>query len=77
MRLYSVPEAAANLSRLIDEALAHEVVVIARDDVPAVRLVPITPRGQRQFGALKGRIALAGSFDEPLNDEEVGGWSLS
>lgn len=50
-------------------------VVITRSGVPLVRLVPITPRGKRCFGALKGKIAIDGRFDEPL--PEIERWELA
>lgn len=76
MTQFSVHDAKTNLSRLIAEALAGGDVVIARGNVPAVRLVPVEPRGRRQFGALKGRIAMDERFDEPLPDDELASWNL-
>ena len=35
--------AKAHLSRLVSSALAGEEVLICRDDVPVVRLVPVSP----------------------------------
>ena len=77
MAQFSVHDAKTNLSKLIAEALAGGEVVIARGNVPVVRLVPVTPRGRRRFGALKGRIALDAHFDEPLPGDELGGWNLA
>jgi prevent-host-death family protein len=76
MAQFTVHDAKTNLSRLIADALAGGEVVIARGSVPVVRLVPVNPPGQRQFGALRGKIALDARFDEPLPDEELGGWNL-
>lgn len=76
MTQFSVHDAKTNLSRLIADALAGGEVVIARGNIPAVRLVPVEPKGRRQFGALKGKIALDSRFDEPLPEDELGGWSL-
>jgi prevent-host-death family protein len=73
---FSVHDAKTNLSRLIAEALAGGDVVIARGNVPVVRLVPVVPVGKRRFGALKGKIAVDARFDEPLPDHELGGWNL-
>lgn len=75
MAQFSVHDAKTNLSRLIAETLAGGEVVIARGNVPVVRLVPVNPRGQRCFGAFKGKIALDARFDEPLPDEELSGWN--
>lgn len=76
MAQFSVHDAKTNLSRLIAEALAGGDVVIARGNVPAVRLVPVIPRGRRQFGAFKGKVGMDARFDEPLPEDELGGWSL-
>ena len=77
MAQFSVHDAKTNLSRLIADALAGGEVVIARGNVPAVRLVPVNPRGKRRFGALKGKIAVDARFDEPLPDDEIEGWGLT
>jgi prevent-host-death family protein len=74
MAQFSVHDAKTNLSRLIADALAGGEVVIARGNVPAVRLVPVNPRGKRRFGALKGKITVDTRFDEPLPDDELEGW---
>lgn len=76
MAQFSVHDAKTNLSKLIADALAGGDVVIARGSVPAVRLVPVAPRGRRRFGALKGKITIDSRFHEPLPDDEVAGWNL-
>ena len=76
MAQFSVHDAKTNLSRLIADALAGGDVVIARGNVPVVRLVPVEPRGRRAFGALKGKLAIDASFNEPLPAEEQDGWQL-
>lgn len=77
MTQFSVHDAKTNLSRLIADALAGGEVVITRGNVPVVRLVPVSPRGRRRFGALKGKIAMDARFDEPLPVDELGGWNLA
>ena len=77
MTQFSVHDAKTNLSRLIADALAGGDVVIARGNVPVVRLVPVEPRGRRCFGALKGKIAMDAGFDDPLPDDELAGWNLA
>lgn len=76
MTQFSVHDAKTNLSRLIADALSGGEVVIARGNVPVVRLVPVAPNGRRCFGALKGKIAIDARFDEPLPQDELGGWTL-
>ena len=77
MAQFSVHDAKTNLSRLIPDALAGGEVVIARGNVPAVRLVPVNPRGKRRFGALKGKITVDTQIDEPLPDDELEGWGIA
>lgn len=77
MAQFSVHDAKTNLSKLIADALAGGEVVIARGSVPAVRLVPVAPRGRRRFGALKGKISIDKRFHEPLPDNEVAEWNLA
>lgn len=77
MAQFTVHDAKTNLSRLIAEALAGGEVIIARGSVPVVRLVPVAPHGRRCFGALKGKIAMDARFDEPLPEDELGGWNLA
>ena len=76
MAQFSVHEAKTNLSKLIAAALEGGEVVIARGGVPVVRLAPVTPRGRRCFGALKGKIAIDAHFHEPLPEDELSGWKL-
>ena len=74
MTTVTVHEAKTNLSRLIADALAGNEVVIARGNVPAVRLVPVNAPSKRRFGVLAGRIAIDSRFDEPLPDAEIDAW---
>jgi hypothetical protein len=39
-----------------------------------VRLVPVATAGKRQFGALRGKIAIDARFNEPLPDDELAAW---
>ncbi len=77
MSQFSVHKAKTNLSKLIASALDGADVVIAHGSVPVVRLVPVVPLGKRQFGALKGMIAIDDRFNEPLPEKELNGWNLS
>ena len=75
MPQFSVHDAKTNLSKLIAAALAGGDVVIARGKIPVVRLVPVAPLGKRCFGAFKGKIASDARFNEPLSEDELGGWN--
>jgi len=59
--------AKTHLSRLVDEAVAGEEIVIAKAGKPMVRLVPVAPRRRRTgFGADRGKIWISDDFDAPL-----------
>jgi len=58
MTVVNVHEAKTQLSRLIEQALKGEEVVIARNGVPAVKLVQVdaTARAMREPGCFDGLI---------------------
>lgn len=74
MAIFTVHEAKTQLSRLIQQALDGEDVVIARGTEPVVRLVAVKDKPRRVFGALKGRIAAGEAFFEPLPEDELRHW---
>ena len=62
-------EAKHNLSKLVDEAAAGNIIVIARHGRAVAQLVPIDkPKGPR-IGAMKGMFVVTDDFDAPLPDE--------
>jgi len=66
----NIAEAKAHLSALVKKALTGEEVVIARDNKPLVKLVPLEPvKGQRRPGTAKGQILfIADDFDRTPAD---------
>jgi prevent-host-death family protein len=75
MTTHTVHAAKTNLSRLIEQALRGEEVVIARGTKPVVRLVPIdAPKPRRVPGTLKGRLEVPDSFFDPLPEDELKLW---
>ena len=75
MTRVNIAEAKARLSELIDRALAGEEIVIARRDVPMIRLVP-EPRERRGslIGLYRGQIELGADFDAQVPGfEDLGG----
>jgi prevent-host-death family protein len=71
MEIANIHQAKAQLSRLIERALAGEEVQIARAGEPLVRLVPIQADAQpRQGGLLAGKIWIAEDFDAPDAETE-------
>lgn len=75
MRIVNVHAAKTHLSRLIEQACAGEEIVIARNNEPAVKLVPIREaQPRRQRGSLEGQVIVPDSFFDPLPDEELDAW---
>lgn len=70
MKTVTIHEAKTHLSRLIQEALDGEEIVIANRNEPMVRLEVIREAlPKRRFGGLKTLVVEMGpSFDEPLED---------
>lgn len=65
-----VHEAQAQLLQLLTLALKGSEVVIAKDNIPLVRLVPIKPPKKRRIAGLhKGAIRMRADFNDPLPDE--------
>jgi prevent-host-death family protein len=66
----NVHEAKTHLSRLLNQALAGEEVIIMRSGKPQVRLTPIlsAPR-PRTVGSGKGDFVVPDDFDASLPDE--------
>jgi prevent-host-death family protein len=65
----TIHEAKTHLSRLIQQALDGEEIVIAKRNKPVVKLHPIksaTP--QRRMGWMKEKIWMAPDFKEPLEE---------
>ena len=69
MAQWNVAEAKARLSELVRKAVAGEEVVIAKDNTPLLRLVPLQPAGRiRKPGTARGRIRMAADFDRTPED---------
>lgn len=69
----NVQEAKAQLSRLLDAALAGEEVIIAKAGKPVVRLLPIAMQ-KRTPGAAAGKARLTDAFFEPLPEAVLQGF---
>ena len=72
--MVNVQQAKTHLSRLLDEAVAGQDIVIAKAGRPQVRLVPCLPeQSPRVLGAAtwqaKGKVRIADDFDAP--DERI------
>jgi len=57
MTQFNIAEAKAHLSELTRKAVAGEEIIIARDNKPLVKLVPVTPNPvTRKPGSGKGQL---------------------
>ncbi len=69
MTTVAVEQAQKNLSRLIDDVVLGEHVVITRDHVPVAELIPVAPTNPKPtFGSAKGQVKMLEDFDAPLDD---------
>ena len=65
MLITNIHEAKTQLSRLIEQALAGEEVIISKAGKPLVKLVPVhTSTEPRQPGGWQGQVQMAADFDE-------------
>lgn len=67
MKQVNVYEAKTHLSRLLQEALSGEEIVIARAGVPLVRLTPVASASRSLLGLMPD-LWMADDFDAPLDD---------
>ena len=68
MRIVNMHEAKSKLSKLVEEVLRGEEVIIARAGNPVAKLIPYKPR-PRKFGGYEAEISIPPDFDE--TDEEI------
>lgn len=69
MAQFNVAEAKARFSELVQKAVSGEDVVIAKDNRPLLRLVPlVAPGRERKPGSARGRIWIAPDFDRTPGD---------
>ena len=71
MTRVNIAQAKARFSELVQKAVSGEEVVIARDNKPLLKLVPLTDAGQtRTPGSAKGHVWMAPDFDTTPEDFE-------
>lgn len=70
MHTVTIHEAKTHLSRLIQETLEGEEVIIAKGKTPLVKIEPIvrTEKKRRFGGAKKTVLSMSDDFNEPLDD---------
>lgn len=68
MKLVNIHEAKAKLSMLVNEALNGEEIILAKANVPLIKLVVIYNPKKRKFGTMKGKMTISDDFDDELVD---------
>ena len=69
--IVNIAEAKTNFSKLVDMACHGEKIIIAKNNLPLVELVPHKPEGKRTLGLLKGKIRIPKDFnreDDAINE---------
>lgn len=69
--IVNISEAKTNLSKLVDMAWHGEKVVIAKNNLPLVDMVPHKMEGKRKLGLLKGEFSVPDNFideDSEINE---------
>jgi prevent-host-death family protein len=67
--IVNISDAKTHLSKLVDMVYHGEKVVIAKNNLPLVDLVPHKPEGKRKLGLLKGKFTIPDNFDD--EDSEI------
>src|SRR5947209_17620091 len=71
----NIPETTEQLVSLIDRAIKGEEITLAKDGVPAVRLVPVqSAKKERKLGMYRDQIWIADDFDAPLPPDILAGF---
>jgi prevent-host-death family protein len=78
MATYNIYDAKAHFSKLVEQAMQGEEIVIAKAGKPVAKMVPIVKdevKGKRKFGQnVLGITYIAPDFDEPMSEEELKEW---
>jgi prevent-host-death family protein len=70
MRIVNISEAKTNFTKLLEEVVKGNVVLIAKSGIPMAKLTCISStRPIRKPGFLKGKIKIASDFDSRLPDD--------
>lgn len=70
MQQINIHEAKTHLSRLIEQTISGQEIIIAKHGKPVARLVPYVSKNiQRTPGGLKTEITITKDFDAPLPED--------
>lgn len=78
-KIVNIHQAKTHLSRLIEEALAGEEIVIAKAGQPKVKLTVVADQPAFRtpwegFGCMRGQIWIADNAFDPMREEEIEMW---
>jgi prevent-host-death family protein len=73
MTIYNIHEAKTHFSKLLEQVLSGEEVVIAKAGKPIARVLPFVEddASPRVPGIDKGKVIIMPDFDEPLPEFDV------
>ncbi|MEE9492553.1 MAG: type II toxin-antitoxin system prevent-host-death family antitoxin [Gammaproteobacteria bacterium] len=66
--IVNISEAKTQLSKLVDMVFHGEKVVIAKNNLPLVDLVPHQPEGKRKLGLLGDQVEIPDDFLDEIED---------
>ncbi|MGM0561927.1 MAG: type II toxin-antitoxin system Phd/YefM family antitoxin [Pseudomonadota bacterium] len=67
MKTVNIHEAKTHFSRLINQAVKGEEIIISRAGKPVARLLRYeTPKVKREAGVFRGKLRIGPDFDAPL-----------
>ena len=71
----NIYEAKSKLSKLINQVIAGEEVIVAKSGKPVAKIVPFEkPTQNRKPGSAKGKLFISDDFDAPLPDDILEGF---
>ncbi len=74
-KVVNIHDAKTHLSRLLEEVMGGEEIIIAKAGKPIARLVPIIEPVTKRFpGSAAGQIIIKDDFDAPLPDDILSGF---
>ncbi len=72
MTIYNIHEAKTHFSKLLEQVLKGDEVIIAKAGKPVARILPVVKEvPRRKPGNDAGKIIIAPDFDDPLEEFDV------
>ena len=72
MTIYNIHEAKTHFSKLLEQVLKGEEVVIAKAGKPVARILPVVKEMPKRVpGIDKGKVIIMSDFDDPLPEFDV------